>query len=253
MTIPVLTIIALLCLPTSVVAWDALGHMMITASVYEHLTPAARKNVATLLKLNPKYATWVAGVPAKDKERIAFLRASLWADDIKDKHSGYTQDGTHNGNRPSGPNAGQNIGYADTLQHKYWHFIDLPFSPDGTTLVEPATPNALTQIVPFRDTLKSTTASDDVKSYDLVWLLHLVGDVHQPLHAISRFDKLQLEGDDGGNLVAVCWTPCTKHEKLHKFWDEIRGTSTNPTTAITRAKRLPPVDPQLASISEEVT
>ena len=231
MKAPVLTIIAILCLTTNAVAWNELGHMIVAASAYDQLTPEVRQRVAILLKLNPKYATWVAGVPAKEKDRIAFLKASIWADEIK-QDPAYMQDGTHDGNRPSGPTAGQNIGYADQLQHKYWHFIYLPFSPDDTKPVEPAIPNAKTQIILFGDTLKSATASDDVKSYDLVWLLHLVGDVHHPLHAISRFSQVQPAGDEGGNLVSVCWKPCTKHEKLHKFWDEVLGFSTNPNAAI---------------------
>lgn len=41
-------------------------------------------------------------------------------------------------------------------------------------------------------------ASDDVRSYDLVWLLHLVGDLHQPLHATSRFSN-GLDDARGGN------------------------------------------------------
>jgi hypothetical protein len=34
------------------------------------------------------------------------------------------------------------------------------------------------------------SASDDVKSYDLLWLIHLVGDTHQPLHAIPASPSL---------------------------------------------------------------
>jgi len=252
MKVPVLTIMAILWLTTNAVAWNELGHMIVAASAYDQLTPEVQQKVATLLKLNPKYATWVAGVPGKQKDRIAFLKASIWADDIK-RDPTYMQDGTHNGNRPSGPTASQNIGYADKLQHKYWHFIDLPFSPDDTKPVEPAIPNVKTQLTLFGDMLKSATASNDVKSYDLVWLLHLMGDVHHPLHAISRFTRTQPAGDEGGNLVSVCWKPCTKHEKLHKFWDDILGISTNPNTAINKVSQLPPVDPQMARIRDEST
>jgi hypothetical protein len=71
------------------------------------------------------------------------------------------------------------------MAHRYWHFVDLPFSRDGTALQQTKKPNALTQIIVFQDTIASATADDDVKSYDMVWLLHLVGDVHQPLHATA--------------------------------------------------------------------
>jgi S1/P1 Nuclease len=43
-----------------------------------------------------------------------------------------------------------------------------------------------TQIAVFRKTLADKTISDDIRSYDLAWLLHLVGDVHQPLHATAQ-------------------------------------------------------------------
>ena len=106
----VLTLMACLLLTTNAVAWDDIGHMTVAASAYDQLTPSAKKQVAALLKLNPKYSTWVVGVAAKDRDKIAFMRAAVWADDIKKSGSGYTMDGTENGNRPSGPNAARNIG-----------------------------------------------------------------------------------------------------------------------------------------------
>jgi len=85
-------------------------------------------------------------------------------------------------------NLGTSLGIAG-LRHKYWHFVDKPFSKDGTThFPELPIPNAQTQIDAFRAVLASN-ADDALKSYDLVWLLHLVGDVHQPLHASSRVSR----------------------------------------------------------------
>lgn len=230
-------------------AWGDLEHMMVAAIAYDRLTPEVREKVAALLRLNPQYASWVADVSGQEA-RIAFLRASRWPDDIKSDRS-YKQDGEQGGNRPSGEAAARNIGYADQFMHKYWHFVDLPFSPDNTALVDPPVPNARTQIALFRTALTSTAASSDLKSYDLVWLIHLVADVHQPLHATSRFDKAHLTGDDGGNRVFVCSAPCLKQEKLHSFWDHILGVSTDMALAIEKAKQLPAAAPQLASISDE--
>lgn len=230
-------------------AWGDLEHMMVAAIAYDRLTPEVREKVAALLRLNPQYASWVADVSGQEA-RIAFLRASRWPDDIKSDRS-YKQDGEQGGNRSSGETAARNIGYTDQLMHKYWHFVDLPFSPDNTALVDPPVPNARTQIALFRTVLTSTAASRDLKSYDLVWLIHLVADVHQPLHATSRFDKAHLTGDDGGNRVFVCSTPCLKQEKLHSFWDHVLGVSTDIALAIEKAKQLPAADPQLALISDE--
>jgi hypothetical protein len=247
---PLLIILAVIGSSSHAAAWDDLGHMMVSAIAYEQLTPETRQKVTTLLKLNPNHATWVADVPEDEKPRIAFLRASRWADDIK-LDPAYEQDGSQNGNRPSGRESARNVGYEDRLQHKYWHFIDLPFSPDRTALIEPSSPNAQTQIALFRHTLTSTASSDSLKSYDLVWLIHLVADVHQPLHAVSRFDKAHMDGDDGGNGVKVCSPPCTAKERLHAFWDTVLGVSMDTTTAIETARQLPAADPQLAAISDE--
>ena len=128
------------CLAAPAMAWNGFGHMVVAAFAYKDLTPAAKTKVAALLKLNPEYATWVAGVPAADRDRVAFVVAATWPDFIKGA-PGYVNDG----NVPSGPDSSKNVGYADKLQHRYWHFIDVPFSPDGTTLGQPVPPNAKTQ------------------------------------------------------------------------------------------------------------
>ncbi len=131
------------------------------------------------------------------------------------------------------------------------HFIDhAPFRRTARKLVQPIPPNAKTEIALFRTTLGSS-ATDDVKSYDLVWLLHLVGDVHQPLHATSRFDKEQPAGDSGANLVAVCASPCK--DELHAFWDDVLGTSSSPANAEKTAAALPAADAKLAAVADEAT
>ena len=251
MKTPLFITLAFFCLLSSASAWGDLGHMMVAAIAYDRLRPEVREKVTALLRLNPQYASWVVDVPEQDKACVAFLRASRWPDDIKSDRA-YQQDGEQGGNRPSGGTAARNIGYADQLMHKYWHFVDQPFSPDDTTVVDPPVPNAKTQIALFRKTLQSPYASSALKSYDLVWLIHLVADVHQPLHAASRFDKAHLTGDDGGNGVLVCSVPCQRQEKLHSFWDHVLGVNTEVATAIEKSKQLPAADPQLASIGDEV-
>ncbi len=120
--------------------------------------------------------------------------------------------------------------------HRYWHYKDIPFSPDGTPTKGSPEPNAETQILAFRSVLASPTASDDPKSYDLVWLLHLVGDVHQPLHASSRFTADLPDGDRGGNLVKLCERPC--RNELHALWDNALGTGTSTRAAINAARNI---------------
>jgi hypothetical protein len=235
--------------PTRVFAWDPFGHRMIAASAWEQIRDkAVRKRIGALLRLNPRYGDWVAGVPAGDRDRVAFIEAATWPDFIK-QAPGYVADGAERGNRPDPvPASSQNIGYADKLMHKYWHFIDVPLSPDGTPTQAPDFVNARTQIKAFRAALKSASVSDDVKSYDLVWLEHIVADVHQPLHCTSRFDATQKDGDSGGNFVKLTGDPST----LHALWDNLLGTAnTDRAAAVAAARKLQPPPATLATVTDE--
>jgi hypothetical protein len=198
------------------------------------------------------YEAWTVGAAPDEKARIAFLWASTWADTIKGM-SDYRNDGPSKGNRPrSGSAATQNIGYADHLRHKYWHFIDLPFSSDGTELEAPASPNLQTQIATFRTALSAPDTTDDVKSYDFVWLIHLVGDVHQPLHTTSRFTKALPQGDEGGNAIKIFCRPACAGSNLHAFWDDLLGPhSADLASAAGATRHLPEPDPDRASIDDE--
>ena len=240
---------AVICSPAK--AWDNFGHMEVAAYAWAKMTPTAQARAAQLLKLNPMYAIWTANIPADQRDRVAFVMAATWPDAIK-RSTDYHSDGADGGDRPPpGPEASQNIGYADHFMHKYWHFIDLPFSPDNTTLHDPVAPNAQTQIAAFRAKLADAGATDDVQSYDLAWLLHLVGDVHQPLHATSRFTHGQPDGDAGGNGVKIkCGTGCSA-PKLHTFWDDVLGTSNAVNDAILAATKLRKPGVQKVAISDE--
>ena len=205
-------------------AWWNGGHEIVAYIAYQKLRPATRARVDALIKLNPMYAQWTVDVEESKKPLVAFMMAATWPDCIKSAAcaAGYTSDG---GNTPPGkPTDDQNIGYSDKLMHQYWHFVDIPYSA-GAPGQQPPTPNALTEIEKLSAAI-ATDESDDVKSYDLVWLEHLVGDIHQPLHATSRFTANHPSGDAGGNLVYFCDKPCT--DELHAYWDGLFGdTPTN--------------------------
>jgi S1/P1 Nuclease len=236
-------------------AWNGFGHMEIAAVAWQQLSQPAKARAAELLRLNPRYGEWTRDVAAADQAQIAFVIAATWADLIK-RDPDYRSDGPHNGDvPPSVAEASQNIGYQDKLRHKYWHFVDMPFSPDNTPLEKPQVPNAQTEIALLREALGARTGvSDDIKSYDLVWLLHLVGDVHQPLHATSRFTHDLPNGDAGGNLVKIrCEGGCPSSAAvLHAFWDDVLGpTTSTPQEAITAAGALEKPPAERAAISDE--
>jgi len=232
---------ALAAVSPQALAWNDRGHMSVAYVAYMKLTPATRDRVNALLKLNPQYAGWSATVDKQvptaspaDRDMMIFMIAATWADAIK-RDLSYTKDGSDGGNRPDGsPDPGKNTGYDDLLMHKYWHFIDTPFSTDGTPLPAIPTPNAQERIALFRTVLASASP-DALKSYDLTWLLHIVGDVHQPLHAATRVSSVDPQGDAGGNLVKL---DCAKCE-LHAFWDNLLGTQNDLPTVVKGARKLP--------------
>jgi hypothetical protein len=136
--------------------------------------------------------------------------------------------------------------------HKYWHFYDAPFIPDGTKTAPPESVNAKTEIAILSKALKASDTSDDVRSYDLVWLEHLVGDVHQPLHCINRFDAKEKDlkgGEYGGNAVALCATPKCRAE-LHMLWDDFPGTKDDPAEAVKTATTLDDPDRDSAKVTD---
>jgi hypothetical protein len=218
-TILGLTLFAAIAAQTTAArAWWDEGHMQIAAIAYKNLTDPVKDRVDTLLRLNKDYPKRTAGAPDEATARQwAFVHAATWADDIKTKPYGYTRDPV------TGDVAGQNIGYSDRNQHDYWHYKDLEFSPDGTPLVPADLVDAVTQLRLMIAALKATSgASVDVRSYDLVWILHLVGDVHQPRHAVTRFTRELPTGDRGGNSETVI--PATGETiTLHAYWDRIFG------------------------------
>lgn len=125
------------------------------------------------------------------------------------------------------------IGYTDTASHGYWHFVDAGFASDNSKVPDTPVPNAATQIAAFRTAIASNDPNLDLlKSYELVWLEHLVGDIHQPLHGTVRF--YQNTGDKGANAVKIKVPTAMKKQfegtlsksapsELHAFWDDLPG------------------------------
>ena len=86
--------------------------------------------------------------------------------------------------------------------------------------------NALSEIVLLSDALASPAISDPISLYDLVWLIHLVGDVHQPLHSAERYRQNDPSGDNGGNSVKLrCASGLQCADNLHAYWDGLLGSS----------------------------
>jgi hypothetical protein len=204
---------ALLLLALPVQAWNASGHRIVAAIAYDRLTPKARGRVDELLRQHPDFKML--------KGRDAFLAASVWPDIIKGDRRFY--DDTLPDAQPTPLLPGfSGLGLLSMARHTNWHYIDIPFSPDGTPLQPAQAPNALLEI---RRILRET----DLSVYDLPWLVHLTGDVHQPLHCTSRFTKSEPQGDQGGNLVEIAPSPPSRARNLHALWDDLAGSDATDT------------------------
>jgi hypothetical protein len=236
-----------LCLilsPTNAYGWNDRGHMSVAGVAWRYMTPAARARAIALLRLNPDYARWIAGVAPENRDAVAFMQAATWPDKLRgrvctDRPNCIRDDGY----TPPDAGSDQNIGYRDNRLRAYWHFMDLPFPSDGTATHEPFRYNAESQILAFSRSLADAQLGDEAKSFDLTWLLHIVGDVHQPLHATARFNQNFRSGDNGGNGVTVCHpTParCVTSGrdalKLHTVWDRAFGVENDPTDVMQAVK-----------------
>lgn len=161
---------AILYLPFQSMAWGTQGHRICGQIAENHLTPKALAAVHAIL----------------GHESIAL--ASNWADFIK-----------------SDPN------------YRYlssWHYIDLNKKYTYPDLVEflrqDTATDAYTKIRYLMGRLKNHEISRAEKHLDLCMLIHIVEDVHQPMH-VAHAD------DQGGNGFKVSWFG--KPTNLHSVWD----------------------------------
>src|SRR4029079_6404378 len=76
------------------------------------------------------------------------------------------------------------------------------------------------------DMLQDSDEDPTVRAVHLAWLIHLIGDLHQPLHRSALFTTPFVTGDHGGNDFFI--RPGMKAIKLHGFWDDLLGTSAVP-------------------------
>ena len=185
-------------------AWNRAGHMVMGAIAYDDLqraSPATAARVAAILREHPQYESrWkpqLAGMAEQDQERLLFMLAARWPDDIRgDKE----------------------------FDHPVWHYIDYPYKPKGQPeSVVAAPPGRENLVEAFQQNVAVVRggAPDGQKAVALCWIFHLMGDSHQPLHAVSLFTTQFPKGDQGGNLIFVRDPANPASQNLHAYWDGI--------------------------------
>jgi nuclease S1 len=184
-----------LCIGRPAAAWGDEGHEIVGSIAEHYLTPAVRARVQALL------ATDDTGLCARD-----IAHESTWADKYRDSD----RDGSKRR-------------YYGT---RNWHFVDLeidgadlnrachgrPPLPAGTPAsMGPADDCIVDKIEEFRAELRSPRTDPRERLLALQFLLHFVGDLHQPLHAADDHDQ-------GGNKK-IASAPGIGTENLHHDWD----------------------------------
>jgi hypothetical protein len=95
-----------------------------------------------------------------------------------------------------------------------WHYIDVPAKENFTQFKESVfkqtTPNVYIALSHWQRTLADTATNRSIKIFALKMIVHLIGDLHQPLHVARTEDK-------GGNLIPVWFE--NDSTNLHWLWD----------------------------------
>lgn len=101
---------------------------------------------------------------------------------------------------------------SDKKYRKYnaWHYVNMPLDGNYETAEKNPKGDLVTGINYCIETLKNETSSQEDKRFCLKMLVHLIGDLHQPMHIGQREDK-------GGNTIQVQWFK--KGTNLHRVWD----------------------------------
>jgi len=164
-------------------AWNALGHRLVAQIAYDNLTPKARQ-------MCDEYSRSLDS----SSPGLKFVSAAVWLDQIR----------------------GNDVHWFDNL-----HYIDIPFSKDQTKLPPIQEVNSLWGIKQAIAVLSSQKSRLADKGLSLRILIHLVGDIHQPLHAVTKVSKRLPKGDLGGNLYYLRKNPIGNN--LHQYWDNGAG------------------------------
>ena len=205
-------LIACVSLPTF--AWDETGHKITAYIAWQQMTPDVREKVIKILTSAPEdsniatfYLTY-GSRSVESRKREYFMLMATWADIVRD-------DKTF-------PIRAKNYNRGD------WHYNNAFWKFDSGKVVMlddmPKTGLAMDKIAEFAALIRGN-APDAEKAVAIAWLEHLIGDMHQPLHASGKVGPSTPDGDRGGNgfLLTPKGTPRDQQQNLHSYWDGIIG------------------------------
>lgn len=183
----ILTLLMLVAAAQEAAAWWSTGHMISAQIAYDRLSPEARSEANRL----------IAVLAAIEPKIDHFVPAAHWLDELK-----------------------SDFDLFDT-----WHYINLPLHGNEVAERIPfekvPNDNVIWAIEEATRTLGDPQARDFSRALALRILLHLIGDIHQPLHCVNRIGPADPEGDLGATLLVVSFEK--ESLDLHRAWDSSLG------------------------------
>lgn len=212
--------------PAVAVAWNEYGHTLVAKVAYDQLVhngdKAVRDRLDDILQKHPHRAHVLdakrpTGADAPSEAEWRFLRAATWPDWVRPAERQPDPDPVH--------------AAAVRYHRPDDHFTNTPVFRPGAdaAFVErvkglPDRYDVVCALKGRESELTSRFAEDDDKAVALCWLVHLAGDIHQPLHCATLFSDGENEfprGDLGGNSLGV--RIGGRGWKLHAYWDDVLG------------------------------
>lgn len=208
---------------TPAFAWHSAGHRATASIAFDAMTAGQQDEVIEILRAHPRFEEdfrkhmpdLIAAGTSAVQGRWLLEQAAYWPDQVQMLD--------------------------EEIRRQYnrsrWHYINLivyltpedeaafggVFEHNMATNFEPPFRQNLNIIQALRGNLQvwhDETSSDSDKAVALCWILHLTGDLHQPLHNVALFSKAYFpEGDRGGNSIEVLRGDETID--LHAYWDSL--------------------------------
>jgi hypothetical protein len=189
--------------------------MAVALIAYRQLDADQKKKVQSILKEHPHFGEFLSAKRPQDAppDEWIVMQAAVWPDWV----------------RPNNP-------HSKEFHMPFHHYVNLPIRRlDGATAKQlktienniaalandPASGQLLKELPNRLDEVKAGTTEAKQRAVALCWVLHLIGDIHQPLHAAALFTKDSPKGDHGGNAAFVPWNG--RPDDLHSIWDGVVG------------------------------
>jgi hypothetical protein len=239
-------LLATLLVASGASAWNASGHMQVALIAYKKMSPRARAKAVDLLRNHPRFAQDFEEKKPDDvtgpeqEQKWFFAQAATWPD-IARKQRVFHRELWHYTNEPI---------FLSEDDREFFEANGIPHNV-SRKLVSGSDENELNVVQAIalaKKKLSAASSSQSDRALSLTWLMHLVGDVHQPLHAVAFYSQRRFpSGDKGGNDIFV-----TGKRSLHSAWDAFLGTSESVRYLETKVADYLK-DPELQQVADDAT